>query len=276
MDGRSSTSHRRSPVGARAVRSRAGSCCPSSSCSSARCSLLSGSRGSSPCSFGRPRWIPVPCVRLDRARDHVPRHRRQAVLPGRPLPGPARCGCGRDDDWLERGPSRAPMTCRSAAIALSALVSAVLALPVLPAGDAGPAMAANGDVGETIGWPQFATHRRAGLSPRGPTRGDLHLQLRRGGGDRPLRPRARPPGAPTAGTTPSPTGALRPTDTDPVVVVGLDSAHAREPLHRVSTRNPCRQRSRSRKMTNEERGIELCAGTRQSWSGMWRDLRHFD
>ena len=41
------------------------------------------------------------------------------------------------------------------AVALSGVVSAVIALPILPAEDAGPVIAMNGDVGETIGWPEF-------------------------------------------------------------------------------------------------------------------------
>lgn len=42
-------------------------------------------------------------------------------------------------------------------LAVSAAVGAVIALPVLPADDAGPVIAANADVGETVGWPQLVT-----------------------------------------------------------------------------------------------------------------------
>ena len=52
-------------------------------------------------------------------------------------------------------------------IVLSGLVSAVIALPLLPVRNSGPVIAVNGDVGETIGWPDLtrtvaSVYRRAG------------------------------------------------------------------------------------------------------------------
>jgi hypothetical protein len=60
------------------------------------------------------------------------------------------------DAWLKRGVPRRRATLLWAMVVLSGLVSAVIALPLLPAKDSGPVIATNGDVGETIGWPEFA------------------------------------------------------------------------------------------------------------------------
>ena len=70
------------------------------------------------------------------------------------------------DAWLDRGSPRRPAALWGA-IALTGAVSALLALPLLPARDAGPVIAMNGDVGETIGWPDLArtvaaVYRQAG------------------------------------------------------------------------------------------------------------------
>ncbi|WP_165960978.1 glycosyltransferase family 39 protein [Actinocrispum wychmicini] len=56
------------------------------------------------------------------------------------------------DDWLR---TRARHVVLIAAIAVSALVNATIALPVLPADQARPVVALNVDVGEMIGWPEF-------------------------------------------------------------------------------------------------------------------------
>lgn len=58
------------------------------------------------------------------------------------------------DRWLKE----APRWCYGAlvaAVALSAVVDAVISLPVLPASRAGAVVAVNPDVGETIGWPRL-------------------------------------------------------------------------------------------------------------------------
>jgi 4-amino-4-deoxy-L-arabinose transferase-like glycosyltransferase len=60
------------------------------------------------------------------------------------------------DAWLERGRATLRMTALGGAVALSAAVGALISLPVLPARDAGPVIDVNEDVGETIGWPEFA------------------------------------------------------------------------------------------------------------------------
>jgi hypothetical protein len=63
-------------------------------------------------------------------------------------------GAGPTERWLGRG---APWRGRvlGLAVALSLAVSAMIALPLLPASDSGIAVAMNSDVGETIGWPDL-------------------------------------------------------------------------------------------------------------------------
>ena len=61
------------------------------------------------------------------------------------------------DGWLQRGRARGRRILLGAVVALSTVAGIVIALPVLPAHDAGPVIAMNADVGETIGWPALVT-----------------------------------------------------------------------------------------------------------------------
>jgi hypothetical protein len=64
-------------------------------------------------------------------------------------------GAGAVDGWLERGRSGARKAVLLTAVALSAVIGAIISLPILPASSADPVIAVNGDVAETIGWPGF-------------------------------------------------------------------------------------------------------------------------
>jgi hypothetical protein len=178
------------------------------------------------------------------------------------------------DSWLDRGSSRARIVSLGAAVALSGVVSVVLALPVLPARDAGPVIAANGDVGETIGWPELvrtvaAVYHRAGRPAVIFTSnyGEAGAVERFGP---PLGlPRAYSGHNAFAGWGPPPDAAR------PVIVVGLD---ARElGAHFTGCRLETRVENAAR-IDNDERGtvIELCAGTSRPWSEIWSELRHLD
>jgi 4-amino-4-deoxy-L-arabinose transferase-like glycosyltransferase len=178
------------------------------------------------------------------------------------------------DSWLDRGSSRARVALLGAAVALSGVVSVVLALPVLPARDAGPVIAANGDVGETIGWPELvrtvaAVYHRAGR----PAVIFTSNYGEAGALDRfgpPLGlPRAYSGHNAFAGWGPPPDAAR------PVIVVGLDARELRTQFA------GCRLETRvenAARIDNDERGtvIELCAGTSRPWSEIWSELRHLD
>jgi 4-amino-4-deoxy-L-arabinose transferase-like glycosyltransferase len=59
------------------------------------------------------------------------------------------------DPWLERGRSAHRRASLAVAVGLSAIVGAVIALPVLPVDEVEPVVEVNEDVGETVGWPEM-------------------------------------------------------------------------------------------------------------------------
>ncbi|MDX6569164.1 MAG: hypothetical protein QOH15_1742 [Gaiellales bacterium] len=183
-------------------------------------------------------------------------------------------GASEVDTWLDRGSANARLAWFSAAVLISGVISIVLALPVLPAHDAGPVIAANGDVGETIGWPQFvrtvaAVYHRADRPAVIFTSnyGEAGAVDRFGGS-------SGLPGA-YSGHNAFASWGPPPDDPRPVVVVGLD---ARE-LASHFTR--CQLQARvenAASVDNDERGtrIDLCSGTRRPWSRMWAQLSHLE
>jgi 4-amino-4-deoxy-L-arabinose transferase-like glycosyltransferase len=178
------------------------------------------------------------------------------------------------DAWLDRGSSNARLAWLWGAVVLSGFVSVVLALPVLPARDATPVIAANGDVGETIGWPQFVrtvatVYRRADR----PAVVFTSNYGEAGAVDR-FGPSLGLPRA-YSGHNAFASWGPPPDRPGPVIVVGLDG----QVLARHFT--GCRLQARvdnAAGVDNDERGtqIELCSGTTRPWTKMWRDLRHFD
>lgn len=67
-------------------------------------------------------------------------------------------GAGPILEWVRRGATRVRGVLLGTAVGLSAAVSAVLMLPVVPVAalHATPVVAINSDAGETVGWPRFA------------------------------------------------------------------------------------------------------------------------
>jgi 4-amino-4-deoxy-L-arabinose transferase-like glycosyltransferase len=176
------------------------------------------------------------------------------------------------DAWLGRGSLRRRGALLWGAVTLSGLVSATIALPVLPARDAGTVIAVNPDAGETIGWPEFA-RAVAGVYRLAPAPAVLFTANygEAGALDR-YGPALGLPAAYSghnafAGWGPPPD---RP---GPVVVVGLGPAALGRDFQ------GCRLEARvanAAGVDNDERGaaIELCSGTRGPWSRIWGDLRH--
>jgi 4-amino-4-deoxy-L-arabinose transferase-like glycosyltransferase len=179
------------------------------------------------------------------------------------------------DGWLERG-RRLRRALLAGALALSAAVDAVIALPVLPAADAGAVVAVNADVGETIGWPDFA-RTVAGVARRLPREGrGRAVILTRNYGEAGAIDRFGPAlglGRAYSGHNayadwgPPPGGAA------PVIAVGLRPAD-------VAQLRDCRVAARIDNragIDNDERGtvVLVCAGPRRPWSRVWPALRHF-
>jgi 4-amino-4-deoxy-L-arabinose transferase-like glycosyltransferase len=175
------------------------------------------------------------------------------------------------DAWLKRG-SRLRAGLLWSMVALSGAVSAVIALPVLPASDANPVIAMNSDVGETIGWPALArtvaaVHRRAGR--------DAVIFTENYGEAGALARYGPALGLPTAysghngfwywGPPPRTTGA--------VVAVGLEGPA----LRRFRGCHLAARVDNPDGVDNDERGkpVYRCAGPVAPWPQVWRQLRRF-
>lgn len=176
------------------------------------------------------------------------------------------------DRWLERG-VRARMAVLVSALAVSGAISAIIALPILPADSLGPVMDANEDVGETIGWPELADSV-ADVHARLPSGGPVVILARNygeaGAIDR-YGPALGLPGAYSGHNAYGDWGPP-PDSAAPVIAVGLrggDLAHLRDCklAARIDNRDG---------VDNQERGaaVMVCSGPRRPWSQEWPALRH--
>ena len=188
------------------------------------------------------------------------------------------------DEWLERGRTAVRSVALVTAIAISGVTGAIFALPVLPANSADPVIAMNEDVGETIGWPEFAAtvadvyrelpdHERAvilagnygeagAIDRYGPALG---------------LPRAYSGHNAYADWGPPPDGNA------PVITVGLDPADSPGAPATADTvyaqLRDCTLAARidnDADVDNQERGtrVFVCAGPRDDWSKVWPGFRH--
>jgi 4-amino-4-deoxy-L-arabinose transferase-like glycosyltransferase len=176
------------------------------------------------------------------------------------------------DEWLERGRRIARMAVLAGALALSAVIDATIALPVLPAENADPVIGVNEDVGETIGWPEFA--RTIARVQRSLPPGERAIVLTGNYGEAGAIDRYGPDlglGPAYSGHNaygdwgPPPDGAA------PVIAVGLgdDLTHLRACSDVTRIDN-------AEDVDNDERGtrVYLCSGPRRPWSEEWPALKH--
>ncbi|HEY2142514.1 MAG TPA: glycosyltransferase family 39 protein [Solirubrobacteraceae bacterium] len=183
------------------------------------------------------------------------------------------------DSWLERGSTRLRGGLLGAAIGLSGLVSAVIALPILPASQAGPVIAANSDVGETIGWPQFTREVARVYDQAAQTlinAGQTPVIFTSNYGEAGAVDRFGPVlGLPSAYSGHNGFAEWGPPPDRPgsVITIGLSESELAKHFRgcRLVTRI-----SNSANVDNDERGepIDLCSTTRGSWSQIWSGLRH--
>jgi hypothetical protein len=176
--------------------------------------------------------------------------------------------------WLERGRRRARRALVAVAFVLSAVVGLLTSVPVLPASDAGTVIGMNGDIGETIGWPDLvrtvaAVERRLPDSRRA-------VVLTANYGEAGAIERYGPAlGLPPAYSGHNAYGdwGPPPDGSGPVITVGLPPTLAGERLR--GCRFAARIDNRAG-VDNDERGalVMICSGPRRSWSREWPALRH--
>lgn len=175
--------------------------------------------------------------------------------------------------WLDRGRRRGRRALLVAALVTSAFIDATIALPILPVRDAAPAIAANADVGETIGWPELA-RTVAEVSRRLPP-GSRPIILTENYGEAGAVDRFGPAlGLPRAfsghnayGYWGSPPGAA-----GPVIGIGL-------PPSTLALLRRCSLAARVRNdagVDNDEDGepVTICDGPRRPWAVEWPRIRH--
>lgn len=177
-------------------------------------------------------------------------------------------------DWARRGRRRARSLLLGGAVAVSALVSAVLMLPVIAPGalPGTPIVAINYDAGEQIGWPGFAD-QVAGAVDRlpGPLRART-VVLAGNYGEAGALARYRPDVAVYGAQNSLWNLGRPPRITRAAVVVGVSAAQLHRWFARVVlvgvARNPFG-------VDNDEQGrpIRLCARPRLPWAAIWRAAR---
>jgi 4-amino-4-deoxy-L-arabinose transferase-like glycosyltransferase len=175
------------------------------------------------------------------------------------------------EGWLGRGSPRRRRSLLWSMVVLSGLVSALIALPLLPAKQAGPVNAMNGDVGATIGWPDLTRTVADVYYRAGPGAVIFTSNYGEAGAIDRYGPAL---GLPTAYSGHNAFGYWGPPPSrpGPVVAVGLDASE-------LSHFRGCRLAARidnAAGVDNGEKGgpVERCSGTVGSWSAVWPKLRH--
>jgi 4-amino-4-deoxy-L-arabinose transferase-like glycosyltransferase len=178
------------------------------------------------------------------------------------------------DGWLERGQPLVRKAALGAALVASGAIGLIISLPVLPAGSAGPVIDVNEDVGETIGWPDFA--RTVARVQRGLPNTERAVILTRNYGEAGAIDRyGSALGLPRAYSGHNAYGywGPPPDGSAPVIAVGLHPGEVSAHLHgcRVAARIDNRAG-----IENDEQGnpVLVCRGPRRRWSREWPALRH--
>jgi 4-amino-4-deoxy-L-arabinose transferase-like glycosyltransferase len=190
------------------------------------------------------------------------------------LPALLGAGAGAVDGWLERGRASARRALLMVAIGVSAAVSLIIALPVLPGDRSDPVVEVNEDVGETIGWPELvrtvAAVNQKLPSPHAPV--VLTSNYGEAGAIDHYGPAL---GLPTAYSGHNAYGEWGPPPdgSGPVIAVGLD------PRVLATRLRDCTLVTRidnDADVDNDERGapVVICDGPQDAWSQEWEALRH--
>jgi 4-amino-4-deoxy-L-arabinose transferase-like glycosyltransferase len=172
--------------------------------------------------------------------------------------------------WMRRGASRARTAMVGTAIALSAVVSAVLMLPIVPVASLHdtPVVAINYDAGETVGWPRFAANiaRAYDALPAEQRKHAVVLGANYGEAGAVLRFR---PGIPTySGHNSFWNLGPPPADTQTAIVVGYPETDLRRWFTHVQRIDTIDNGVR---LHNDEQSqiVWLCTDPTLSWTALW-------
>ena len=187
------------------------------------------------------------------------------------LPALLGAGAVAVDGWLDRGRRGLRRGLIGIALVGSAAVSAIIALPLVPADRAGQVVATNPDVGETIGWPRF-TQTIADVYRHVPGAVILTSNYGEAGAIDRYGPALGLPHAYSGHNAfgdwgPPPNGSA------PVVAVGLDRSDI------ATTLRDCRLRAHIDDgvgIDNDEQGapVDVCRGPQRRWSAQWSAVKH--
>jgi len=187
------------------------------------------------------------------------------------LPALLGAGAVAVDGWLDRGRRGLRRGLIGIALVGSAAVSAIIALPLVPADRAGQVVATNPDVGETIGWPRF-TQTIADVYRHVPGAVTLPSNYGEAGAIDRYGPALGLPHAYSGHNAfgdwgPPPNGSA------PVVAVGLDRSDI------ATTLRDCRLRAHIDDgvgIDNDEQGapVDVCRGPQRPWSAQWSAVKH--
>jgi hypothetical protein len=180
--------------------------------------------------------------------------------------------------WLERGRPRARRALLTGALALSAAVSIVLMLPVVPVSvlPSTPIVAVNYDAGETVGWPRFAATVARVYDALPPAERRRAVLLTDNYGEAGALDRFGPAlGLPPAYSGHNGYGEWGPPPQTggPVIAVGISRPRLEQLF---ATVQPSARIDNGVGVDNQEQGetVWTCRHQRQPWSRTWRQLRH--
>ena len=174
------------------------------------------------------------------------------------------------DGWLARGRGRGRWL--AAALAVSAVIGVIIALPLLPRSALDPVLAVNPDVGETVGWPAFVRTVAGVDHSLGDPAGVVVFAQNYGEAGAVDRY------GPALGLPPAASGhnaygywGHPADDRAPVIVLGYDLTEAAQWFRgcRVATRIDTG-------IDNDEDGgpVLVCTAPRSIWAQLWPDVRH--
>lgn len=185
-------------------------------------------------------------------------------------------GAGPVIAWVDHGRARLRRTLLWVVVAISAVAGTVIALPVLPARLAGPIVAMNPDVGETIGWPQLVD-TVADVASQLPDRYHLVILTANDGEAGAIDRYGSANGLPAAYSGHNAYGLWGPPPDipGPVIAVGFEPAQAAWFLRGC---NVAARLHNTAGIDNHENGkaVLACTGTQRPWSAQWPRIRHLN